>query len=296
MLSEFVPGVVRERTYRFINEDTGRWNTRRFPAQDNKGQTALHGAAYVGDNGEWYDSAGAGDVSQVTSDYLFALDRHRGARAWTYKDGVILNSTITMGEGVVYFIESRSPEAKANSSGRINRAGFKDQALVALDLRTGQKLWERPVDCSKATRMLYLAYGNKTLTVVGSSAKDYHLWAFDTQSPSPPPGGEPRAVELGGTQLWEQHYPMARDHHGGGVQHPLIVGKVLYSEKRSFDLRTGNPLRTDLPERRGCWLGMIPSGGLVLAPETSSGCSCTHSIQTSLAYILKKRPPAKELK
>ncbi len=40
MLSEFVPGVVRERTYRFINEDTGRWNTRRFPAQDHKGQTA----------------------------------------------------------------------------------------------------------------------------------------------------------------------------------------------------------------------------------------------------------------
>jgi helicase len=40
MLSEFVPGVVRERTYRFINEETGRWNTRRFPAQDNKGQTA----------------------------------------------------------------------------------------------------------------------------------------------------------------------------------------------------------------------------------------------------------------
>jgi helicase len=40
MLSEFVPGVVRERAYHFINEETGRWNTRRFPAQDNKGQTA----------------------------------------------------------------------------------------------------------------------------------------------------------------------------------------------------------------------------------------------------------------
>jgi superfamily II DNA/RNA helicase len=45
MLSEFVPGVVRERTYRFINEKTNRWNTRRFPAQDNKGQTAAELAA-----------------------------------------------------------------------------------------------------------------------------------------------------------------------------------------------------------------------------------------------------------
>ena len=45
VLSEFVPGVIRERTYRFINEETGRWNTRRFPAQDNKGQTAAELAA-----------------------------------------------------------------------------------------------------------------------------------------------------------------------------------------------------------------------------------------------------------
>src|SRR5207249_1739617 len=40
MLSEFVPGVVRERTYRFVNQETGRWNTRRFPDQENKAQTA----------------------------------------------------------------------------------------------------------------------------------------------------------------------------------------------------------------------------------------------------------------
>lgn len=109
----------------------------------------------------------------------------------------------------------------------------------------------------------------------------------------------------------------------------LHVAEVLYSEKRAFDLRTGRQLRSDLPERRGCgtmaasmnsffyrnffhgmwdlktdqrteflgirggcWLGMIPSGGLVLAPETSSGCSCAHSIQTSLAYIPKSRRAA----
>jgi hypothetical protein len=41
--------------------------------------------------------------------------------------------------------------------------------------------------------------------------------------------------------------------------------------------------------RSGCWLSMIPAGGLLLAPETSAGCSCTHSIQTSIGYIPKAR-------
>ena len=104
----------------------------------------------------------------------------------------------------------------------------------------------------------------------------------------------------GSTKLWEQHHPMARDHHGGAVQHPLIVGDILYSEQRAFDLRTGRQTRDDLPQRRGCgtmaasrnsfffrnffhgmwdlktnqrtqfegirggcWISMIPSGGLV---------------------------------
>ena len=62
-----------------------------------------------------------------------------------------------------------------------------------------------------------------------------------------------------------------------------------------WDLKTDQ--RTQfLGIRGGCWLGMIPSGGLVLAPETNSGCSCTHSIQTSPAYIPKKRAPVKEAK
>ncbi|MFM1556290.1 MAG: hypothetical protein ACKJR1_07370, partial [Limisphaerales bacterium] len=37
--------------------------------------------------------------------------------------------------------------------------------------------------------------------------------------------------------------------------------------------------------RSGCWLGIIPAQGLMLAPESSSGCSCTHSIQTSAAWV-----------
>ncbi len=59
--------------------------------------------------------------------------------------------------------------------------------------------------------------------------------------------------------------------------------------------RGGNPRAypTDVTEtkgialtrasRPGCWLNIIPAGGLVLIPESSSGCTCAYPIQTSLA-------------
>jgi hypothetical protein len=36
--------------------------------------------------------------------------------------------------------------------------------------------------------------------------------------------------------------------------------------------------------RPGCWLNIIPANGLVLVPESSSGCTCAYSIQSSLAF------------
>ena len=102
----------------------------------------------------------------------------------------------------------------------------------------------------------------------------------------------------------------------------MIVGDIVYVESCAYDLRNGDLLRTDIPQGRGCgtktasnhllafrhlfhsfwdpdshewtewtgtrggcWLGLLPAGGMMLGPETSSGCSCTHAIQTSIAWI-----------
>jgi len=37
--------------------------------------------------------------------------------------------------------------------------------------------------------------------------------------------------------------------------------------------------------RPGCWINTIPAGGLVLIPESSSGCTCGFALQTSLAFV-----------
>ena len=44
--------------------------------------------------------------------------------------------------------------------------------------------------------------------------------------------------------------------------------------------------------RSGCWLGMIPAGGVLLAPEASAGCSCANAIQTSIGYVPKHLDPS----
>jgi hypothetical protein len=47
----------------------------------------------------------------------------------------------------------------------------------------------------------------------------------------------------------------------------------------------GGPTRLNNVTRPGCWINIIPAGGLVLIPEASSGCTCGFALQTSIAYV-----------
>ncbi|HPO07028.1 MAG TPA: hypothetical protein PLZ55_00050, partial [bacterium] len=61
------------------------------------------------------------------------------------------------------------------------------------------------------------------------------------------------------------------------------------SNPQKFDIaeQTRHPLT--LTTRPGCWINIIPAGGLVLIPESSSGCICPYSIQTSMALAPRER-------
>ena len=300
-------------------------------------------AAYLGDEGEWYEEYAPDQVSRVTSDLLFALDPQDGRPLWEYRGGAILNSTLTLGNEMIFFIESRNPSAINAPGNRLTNEQLTDQFLVALDLRTGRRLWEKGHDFSPCQFMTYLVYGKNTLVVTGTDkAKNYHTFAFnappaarlivgggDVESPRPPPSTATASAEgdpllAAGRVMWTNVHHEDKGHHSGHLQHPVVIGEIFYSDQRSFNLITGETLRRDLPERRGCgimsagssaiffrhhfqsmwdlktnkrtqfegirsgcWLGLIPAGGFLLAPETSAGCSCTHAIQTSVGYIPK---------
>ncbi len=65
-----------------------------------------------------------------------------------------------------------------------------------------------------------------------------------------------------------------------------------------FDLETGENGPLSVVARPGCWINIIPAGGLVLIPESSAGCTCEYSVQTSLAFLpgpvgVKPSPPGR---
>jgi hypothetical protein len=43
------------------------------------------------------------------------------------------------------------------------------------------------------------------------------------------------------------------------------------------------------PSRTGCWINMIPAGGMLLVPEASAGCVCQYSLQTSMGFLPVRR-------
>ena len=52
-----------------------------------------------------------------------------------------------------------------------------------------------------------------------------------------------------------------------------------------FNLKTGKNGPLSKASRPGCWINIIPAGGLALVPEASAGCTCEYSVQASMAFL-----------
>lgn len=193
--------------------------------------------------------------------------------------------------------------------------------LVALDLQAGKPAWQRSVDLSRLEHVVFMSHADDTLVITGSrnvkvegSDKPrvrYDLWAFDA------PSGNPL---WNSTQTPVPDH-ILEGPHGEQVQHSAIVHGVIYNTGFALHLRTGEPYegwkwqKSDkcgtlsasascifsrfvtprmfsiesgeyLPltsvTRPGCWINILPAGGLILIPEASAGCTCYYPIQTSV--------------
>ncbi len=117
----------------------------------------------------------ASEPLYVVSDTLFATDVSQGAgktdAAWEYGDGKrrILNSTVTVGDGAVYFIEGRGDAIMEDADASMRLRDFYrcDPYLVSLDLQTGEKLFEKPF-AMKMQGVLYLSYRDGKLIATSS--------------------------------------------------------------------------------------------------------------------------------
>jgi outer membrane protein assembly factor BamB/SAM-dependent methyltransferase len=279
------------------------------------GSSMKRGAAYTEYSGPayWYDSLGTESTAKVCSDNLFCLSKTNGLPLWTYAKGVIINSSIALGGGRIYFVESRNATARSQTTGRIASTSlWLDLYLVALDASTGAFLWEQPlsVSVSPYPAVFFLSYTAEKLLLT-SSTSQFYLYAYSAQNGAP---------------VWQKSHAWPRNNHGGHMYHPVIVDNTVYLEPYAYDVTTGGVVRSGLPARAGCstmsaagtmmhmvqvnydtaalcfwdlatdqrrqmvgsrascWMSIISAGGMVLSPTASAGCTCQFPLQTSIGF------------
>ncbi len=193
----------------------------------------------------------------VTSqtDALFAVDTQTGERMWTYRGDNILHTTIAIGPERVYFIDSSiSPEERQQlylrDKGELKQltgeAALKAEAemkqldlrlAVALDRRTGEKLWEQAVNVTDTTNVsagggsLTLMYADGHVVLCGANANGHYWKQFLA--------GEFEKRKLlvldasSGTELWSKN--------ANYMNRPAVIGHEIFAEPWAFDLHTGKP-------------------------------------------------------
>ena len=272
----------------------------------------------------WYDAAGDRQaIAQVTSDNIFAYNKTSGKGLWAYGKGSIINSTITITEDKIYFLENRNPTYKKNTDAKINENALWTKQLyaVCLNMKTGRVIWNKPfpklkyVDEKKGfVQVAYGLYTHDAFTIVLSQGKhgtktgvySYHVLSGDK-----------------GELKWQAETAWRTNHHGSHMQHPVVVQDSIYCEPTGVNALTGKPLDHKYGPRSGCsaavgskdslffrgigscitqwgikdkrpthwqrlrpscWLNFFPSNGMLLVPEGGAGCSCGGWMETSIGF------------
>lgn len=196
--------------------------------------------------------------------------------------------------------------------------------LTALDVYTGDVVWVRPLTLP-FEHIAYLCGRDGILIASGSYNRDgrlyYDLAAFHmadggdkwltTLSGMNIRGTDYTYLDATHGEQWQHpvltedaiylrpyafclqtgeqlDYIVYRGGHGcgglAGSAHYLFGrGHVPRMYPRAESGADGVPL-TEV-SRPGCFINIIPAGGMVLAPESSSGCTCAYPLQTSFAFV-----------
>jgi len=255
------------------------------------------------------------------SESVFCRDRHTGELRWTYGDRqrVIINPSITLSQGAMVFLESTHPAALSTAQARIPAPELLPRGhafLVKLDPVTGLVRWRKSV-ALPFQHAVYLQIAEKQDLIIATGARDldgkihYDIHGFALQ--------DGRQIW---SCTFKTDYDIGAT-HGEQEQHPVIINNKLYTKYYQIDLRNGdikasalnqatsgcgtltactthifargaNPSmyglldtqRTHLTSetRPGCWINIFPVGGLLMIPESSSGCSCDFPIQATMAF------------
>jgi outer membrane protein assembly factor BamB len=255
--------------------------------------------------GAWYDGRG---LPQVCSDNLFVLDAATGKTRWAYSPWLVLSATITVSDDRVFLVEARAPGLVKTGSRRLSTGLWDKRFLVALDLASGETLWQTGLPAIGRAETSYLAFADDMLVLATSAGdKQYHVSGYSAADGKP---------------AWTVPPFRAPASHGAHIKRPCIVDGRVMIRSQVFDLKTGellgpmpgegcgtisaaryavigrrqgsvslwgvgddeSTLSTWRNLRPGCWLSTIPAAGMVLSPEGGAGCRCPRWIEISIAF------------
>lgn len=187
------------------------------------------------------------------TDAFFCVDTQTGNLQWTYRGTNILHTTIAIGPEHVYFIDSSlTPEERqqlyrrdkpelANLTGEAAQKAEEEmkrhdvRLAVALDRKTGQKLWERPVNVTDTTDVsagggnLTVMFADGYLVLCGANANGHYWKQFLAGEFS-----DRKLIVLdakSGTELWAKN--------ANYMNRPAVIQGQIFAEPWAFDLKTG---------------------------------------------------------
>jgi len=315
--------------------------------------------AYTRSNQKWFPmadyplwenyNADRGSVTNkmMTGDMVFALDPDTGDVLWTHQGERIANLTMSIGEGKVFFAEcavtdTLTDRALHERRALIDRGVYEEtedmktveryrpsdvRVAVALDVRSGEKLWTTPVDftgccgdamgsaCQEDILLFFGCVGNhdafrfrenqlKYRRIVAMSASTGEvLWSRPVNYRTRPVviGDkiiiEPRACDLHTGEILTRLDPISEKEVPWEFLRPGHTCAITSASAAALFYRSSSTAIYDLERdagvaifggiRPGCWINMIPANGLVLVPEASVGCTCSFPLRGSFALVNK---------
>ncbi len=244
--------------------------THRLPAERDNGR---HQWGYIAIEGDMLIGAATlrpqladqarrrGRVTDDSTDAIFAIDLKTGKHAWMYEGHTIAHQTMAIAPDKVCFIDSSvtseerdailrqdktelarlTGEAREIAEDRLKKADLR--MAVAVDLKTGAKLWAHAVDVTDCSEIgigggkLSMMYVDGKLVLCGANANGHYWKQFIDGDFS-----RRRLVVLSaedGYKLW------AKD--ANYRSRPIVIGNQILAEPWIFDLASGEQLMRPHP-------------------------------------------------
>lgn len=153
--------------------------------------------------------------------------------------------------------------------GRVAPDDLAQRKAIALSTRDGREIWARPV-------------GNLTRPIILRDTLLAGLVLRELRTGEPLMKKDPKT---GADVPWQVD-------HGGGCGTPSGCDAMVFyrfggTGWRNLDDGVGGQF---MGQRPGCFINIIPAGGIVVQPEASSGCTCSYGYAFSIQCTFAFRP------